>query len=68
MPDLESEKEIIVTDPVCGMRVQLEKAAAHEEYEGWAYFFCSDTCHRLFLAAPERYSSSRPAGASTATE
>jgi len=67
MPDLQAEQEFVVTDPVCGMRLQLEKAAAQEEYEGWACFFCSDTCHRLFLAVPERYSSNRPAGASTRT-
>ena len=41
------------------MRLALEKAAAQHEHEGWAYFFCSNACHKLFLAAPERYSSSR---------
>lgn len=45
-----------VTDPVCGMTLELEKAAAREDYAGWAYFFCSDACHRLFAMAPERYS------------
>jgi len=40
-------------------RLALEKAAAQHEHEGWAYFFCSNACHTLFLAAPERYSSSR---------
>tara|TARA_R110000868_G_scaffold405808_1_gene685628 strand:- start:956 stop:1171 length:216 start_codon:yes stop_codon:yes gene_type:complete len=59
MTDFEPEKEVTVTDPVCGMRLALEKAAAQHEHEGWAYFFCSNACHTLFLAAPERYSSSR---------
>ncbi len=61
MTDFEPEKEVTVTDPVCGMRLPLEKAAVQEEYGGWAYFFCSNTCHKLFVAAPERYSSPRPA-------
>jgi len=59
MAALGPEKDMIVTDPVCGMRLALEKAAAQHEHEGWAYFFCSNACHTLFLAAPERYSSSR---------
>lgn len=60
MADFEPEKEVTVTDPVCGMRLALEKAAAQAEHEGWAYFFCSDACHKLFLAAPKRYSAIRP--------
>lgn len=39
MADFEPDKEVIVTDPVCGMRLALEKAVAHEEHEGWMYFF-----------------------------
>jgi Cu+-exporting ATPase len=61
------EKDVVVTDPVCGMRLPLDKAVAQEEYGGWAYFFCSDACHKLFLAAPERYSASRPDAASKNT-
>lgn len=68
MENLESEKELVVADPVCGMRMQLEKAVAHEEYEGWAYFFCSDVCHRRFLSAPERFPSSRPSATTTGTD
>tara|TARA_R110002110_G_scaffold85816_4_gene223935 strand:- start:280683 stop:280898 length:216 start_codon:yes stop_codon:yes gene_type:complete len=57
MAGFEPEKEVMVTDPVCGMRLTPEKAVAQEEREGWAYFFCSDACHKLFLTAPKRYSS-----------
>lgn len=49
------EKDVIVSDPVCGMRLALNKAAAQEEYGGWAYFFCSRACHELFRKAPKRY-------------
>jgi Cu+-exporting ATPase len=45
-----------VTDPVCGMSLDLEKAVAQEDYQGWAYFFCSNACHRLFRLSPERFS------------
>ena len=56
MADFEPDKEVTVTDPVCGMHLALEKAVAQAEHEGWAYFFCSNACHELFQAAPERYS------------
>ncbi|PKP72148.1 MAG: hypothetical protein CVT83_01365 [Alphaproteobacteria bacterium HGW-Alphaproteobacteria-5] len=59
MTDFKTEKEVTVTDPVCGMRMTLEKAAAQQEHAGCAYFFCSNACREVFLAAPERYSSSR---------
>lgn len=60
MVDFDLERDVTVTDPVCGMHLALEKAVAQAEHEGWAYFFCSNACHELFLAAPERYTSSRP--------
>ena len=45
-----------VTDPVCGMSLDLENAVAREDYKGWTYFFCSNACHRLFKNSPERFS------------
>lgn len=60
MMDFEPEEGLLVTDAVCGLRFPLGKAVSQEDYEGWAYFFCSDACRRLFLSAPERYASSRP--------
>jgi YHS domain-containing protein len=39
-----------VTDPVCGMEIDSEAAAASEEYQGKTYYFCSEGCHqRLWL-------------------
>ncbi len=55
MAAFEPEKDVAVTDPVCGMSLSPDKAAAREEHGGWVYFFCSNACHRLFLAAPDRY-------------
>jgi len=44
-----------VTDPVCGVQVDTEKAVAQEDYGGRTFFFCSAECHRLFRTSPERY-------------
>ncbi|WP_010121551.1 heavy metal translocating P-type ATPase [Corynebacterium nuruki] len=44
-----------VTDPVCGMTIHPEDAAATEEYGGRTYYFCSEHCHRQFTADPEKY-------------
>ena len=45
-----------VTDPVCGVSLALEKTQGQEKYEGWAYFYCSNACHRLFNHSPKRFS------------
>ena len=45
----------MATDPVCGMDVEEGEAAARAEHEGKRYFFCSEHCHRSFLADPSRY-------------
>src|SRR5215218_6279391 len=31
-----------VTDPVCGMEIDTDAAAASEEYQGKTYYFCSE--------------------------
>ena len=36
-------------DPVCGMAVPFEHAAATVEHEGTRLAFCSNGCHELFL-------------------
>ena len=45
----------IVIDPVCGMEIRPEDAAASEEHDGHTFYFCSEACHRTFLADPHRY-------------
>jgi Cu+-exporting ATPase len=42
----------MVTDPVCGMRIDSEDAAARAEHRGVTYYFCSQACHDTFVAAP----------------
>jgi Cu+-exporting ATPase len=42
-------------DPVCGMQVEPERAAARAEHGGRTYYFCSTHCHQKFMAEPGRY-------------
>ena len=42
-------------DPVCGMSVQADKAAATLQFEGKQYLFCSNSCRNKFEEAPQRY-------------
>jgi YHS domain-containing protein len=43
------------TDPVCGMKVDDQKAAAKSQYKGTTYIFCSDECKRKFEQQPEQF-------------
>ncbi len=42
-------------DPVCGMEVAPERAAARQDYAGTTYFFCSTHCAAKFRSDPQRY-------------
>ncbi len=46
---------MMTTDPVCGMTVDPATAAAHFDYEGVTYYFCSTHCLDRFRAAPNQY-------------
>jgi Cu+-exporting ATPase len=37
------------------MNVEPGKAAAKAEHAGQVYYFCSDTCHKTFVADPKKY-------------
>lgn len=43
------------TDPVCGMAVDTDSAAAAVEHGGQTYHFCSPGCAEAFEADPERH-------------
>lgn len=45
----------IVEDPVCGMRLDPDDAAATAEHDGRTYSFCSQTCHDAFVADPTSF-------------
>lgn len=42
-------------DPVCGMTVDHDSAAATAEHAGQTYYFCSRHCQKAFVAEPARY-------------
>ena len=49
-----------MTDPVCGMTVDPETAAAAWEHEGTAYYFCSPGCMERFRRDPGHFLSLDP--------
>ena len=42
-------------DPVCGMMVKKDKAAAVSEYKGKKYYFCAQACKEKFDKEPDKY-------------
>src|SRR5260221_656577 len=48
-------KEEMERDPVCGMSVEPNKAAAKVEHGGQTYYFCAPGCAKRFKQAPEKY-------------
>jgi Cu+-exporting ATPase len=44
-----------VTDPVCGMQINPDTAAASADHNGQTYWFCSTGCNDAFVADPARY-------------
>ena len=49
----------MVTDPVCGMRIDDGEAAGTAEYEGMTYYFCSEVCRETFVGDPTAYAGAR---------
>lgn len=49
------EKKRMVTDPVCGMKIEPETAYSRLEYEGRTVYFCSKHCEEEFRRNPEKY-------------
>jgi YHS domain-containing protein len=45
----------MVVDPVCGMTIDPATAAARENFEGKAVYFCAEGCRHRFLANPAAY-------------
>jgi P-type Cu+ transporter len=43
------------TDPVCGMEVNKLEAAPVSDCMGTRFYFCSESCKRVFEEDPERY-------------
>jgi YHS domain-containing protein len=49
------QEENLVTDPVCGMRINKAFAPAQMDYQGQTYYFCVQDCRKKFAADPARY-------------
>jgi len=45
----------VAKDPVCGMDVDENKAAARLLYRNETYYFCTAACKRAFERTPEKY-------------
>ena len=54
------EKNILERDPVCGMTVNPQSAAAGAEHHGKKFYFCGQGCANRFNQNPERYLSVMP--------
>ncbi len=50
------------TDPVCGMKVDDQNAAAQSTHQGNTYYFCSQGCKKKFDENPEQYASKEVVG------
>ncbi len=44
-----------VKDPVCGMMIDDQQAAAQSDYEGTHVYFCSAACKAKFDDDPRKY-------------
>jgi Cu+-exporting ATPase len=56
MPDeLIKPTKTMEKDPVCGMTVDPDRAAAQSARDGKTFYFCSKGCAAKFAAAPEKY-------------
>ena len=49
------EMGLIAHDPVCGMDVEIARAAASADHEGRTYYFCSLQCKEDFERQPAMY-------------
>jgi len=56
-PMMLTRRKEMATDPVCKMKVEPNQAAAQVDYVGQVYYFCSVTCHKKFIADPQKYTS-----------
>jgi Cu+-exporting ATPase len=53
------ERPKFAKDVVCGMTVNVDKAAGTSTHDGKQYFFCSPGCKQKFDADPAGYASGK---------
>jgi len=52
MPDAPNEDSATAVDPVCGMTIDIQTAAAQHSYAGREYYFCATGCANQFERDP----------------
>jgi YHS domain-containing protein len=52
---IDGRRRISMVDPVCGMAVEPEGAAAAWEHQGATFLFCSVGCMERFREDPEHF-------------
>ncbi|OGO51145.1 MAG: hypothetical protein A2148_07075 [Chloroflexi bacterium RBG_16_68_14] len=52
----------LATDPVCGMKVEVERSRASSRYRDKTYYFCSRGCSWEFLEDPESFDAAQRRG------
>ena len=55
LEDYSDGQPVLSIDPVCGREVAEEDSAGKVGYWGQHYYFCSETCKKMFEEDPERY-------------
>ena len=45
----------MVTDPVCKMTIDENKAVGKSDYNGKTYYFCAPGCKKKFDENPQKY-------------
>lgn len=58
----------VFIDPVCGMKVSPEKAAAAIDHAGQTWYFCGQSCFKKFQANPGQYDGSQKIAGAPATK
>lgn len=53
------EMQKMEIDPVCGMSIEREKAAATLEFDGATFYFCASGCRNEFAQRPEKFLNGR---------
>lgn len=54
--EVQTELEVaMITDPVCGKRINRGKAHVAMEHKGVVYFLCCPLCQKAFERAPDSY-------------
>jgi Cu+-exporting ATPase len=53
--EMRMREKRMVTDPVCGMKIEPETAYSRLEHEGHIVYFCSKHCEEEFRRNPGKY-------------